>query len=313
MVSRFKVISSPFMVGDSAALFHITVPWLLGFVEAGSHSQLVTLPILCSKTVVAAIVLFVEPLKVSSGTSGPAEGGNTAVDDIAATRRSPRLETSPGFSRRPSSPPLQPVAVDSGAAGGGDTGGADSGGPGPGGHSGLGSGAGGSGTGGVGATGIRDAGAGGVGGTGAAGTGGAGAGGTRGTGAAGAGGARARGTRGAGARGVGAVGRAVAGGIAARGSGTVESYLPDVPDPESDLACATSPTVTRFLATLVTDPSFESTAASSLVTELVDFAASYHLDYVTGLVTESESDSPPSIEGELTLGSDVLEDRQFEH
>ncbi|CAI7862377.1 unnamed protein product [Closterium sp. NIES-53] len=36
--------SRAFMVGDNVALFHITVPWLLGFVGAGSHSQLVTLP-----------------------------------------------------------------------------------------------------------------------------------------------------------------------------------------------------------------------------------------------------------------------------
>ncbi|CAI7838548.1 unnamed protein product [Closterium sp. NIES-53] len=48
------------------------------------------------------------------------------------------------------------------------------------------------------------------------------------------------------------------------------SSLPDVPDPESHLAHAASPTVTRLLAT---DLSFESTAASALVIELVDFAA----------------------------------------
>ncbi|CAI7808040.1 unnamed protein product [Closterium sp. NIES-54] len=36
--------SRPFVVGDSVALFHITVPQLLGFVGAGSHSQPVTLP-----------------------------------------------------------------------------------------------------------------------------------------------------------------------------------------------------------------------------------------------------------------------------
>ncbi|CAI7788198.1 unnamed protein product [Closterium sp. NIES-53] len=51
------------------------------------------------------------------------------------------------------------------------------------------------------------------------------------------------------------------------------SSLPHVPDPESDLARAASPTVPRLLATVVTDPSFESTAASALVAELVDFAA----------------------------------------
>ncbi|CAI7848335.1 unnamed protein product [Closterium sp. NIES-54] len=57
------------------------------------------------------------------------------------------------------------------------------------------------------------------------------------------------------------------------------SSLPDGPDPESDSLHAASPTVTRFLATAVTDPLFESTAASALVTELVDFAAACRLDY----------------------------------
>ncbi|CAI7776139.1 unnamed protein product [Closterium sp. NIES-53] len=52
-----------------------------------------------------------------------------------------------------------------------------------------------------------------------------------------------------------------------------ESSLPALADPASDSLHAASPTVTRLLATVVTDPSFESTAASALVTELVDFAA----------------------------------------
>ncbi|CAI7797207.1 unnamed protein product [Closterium sp. NIES-53] len=43
-----------------------------------------------------------------------------------------------------------------------------------------------------------------------------------------------------------------------------KSSLPSLADPESDSLRATSPTVTRFLATVVTDPSFESTAASAL-------------------------------------------------
>ncbi|CAI7921544.1 unnamed protein product [Closterium sp. NIES-53] len=90
------------------------------------------------------------------------------------------------------------------------------------------------------------------------------------------------------------------------------SSLPDVPNPESDLAHAASPTVTRLLATVVTDPSFESTASSALVAELVNFAATRRLEYVASLVTESESVCPPSIRGELALGSNVLEDRQFE-
>ncbi|CAI7759587.1 unnamed protein product [Closterium sp. NIES-54] len=70
----------------------------------------------------------------------------------------------------------------------------------------------------------------------------------------------------------------------------------------------------RFLATTVTDPLFESTAASALVAELVDFAAACRLDYATSLVAESASASvcPPSVEGECALGTDVLEDRQEE-
>ncbi|CAI7817237.1 unnamed protein product [Closterium sp. NIES-53] len=88
------------------------------------------------------------------------------------------------------------------------------------------------------------------------------------------------------------------------------SSLPAVPDPESNLAHAASPTVSRLLATVLTDPSFESTAASALVAELVDFAAACRLDYATALVAESASASPPSAGGECALGTDVLEDRQ---
>ncbi|CAI7774599.1 unnamed protein product, partial [Closterium sp. NIES-53] len=89
-----------------------------------------------------------------------------------------------------------------------------------------------------------------------------------------------------------------------------ESSLPAVPDPECDLALAASPTVSRLLATVVTDPSFESTAASALVAELVDFAAASRLDYATALVAESDSASPSSLRGECAVGTDVLEDRQ---
>ncbi|CAI5469280.1 unnamed protein product [Closterium sp. Yama58-4] len=87
------------------------------------------------------------------------------------------------------------------------------------------------------------------------------------------------------------------------------SSLPDVPDPESDRFRAEHPTVTRLLATVVTDPSFESTAASALVAELVDFAAACRLDYAASLVAESESVCPPSVGGECALSTDVLEDR----
>ncbi|CAI6008485.1 unnamed protein product [Closterium sp. NIES-65] len=90
------------------------------------------------------------------------------------------------------------------------------------------------------------------------------------------------------------------------------SSLPALADPESDSLRAASPTVTRLLATAVTDPSFESSAASALVTELVDFAARCRLDYAASLVAESESACPPSVGGECALGTDVLEDRQEE-
>ncbi|CAI7900808.1 unnamed protein product, partial [Closterium sp. NIES-53] len=63
------------------------------------------------------------------------------------------------------------------------------------------------------------------------------------------------------------------------------SSLPDGPDPESDSLRAASPTVTRFLATAVTDPLFESSASASA------------------------SVCPPSVGGECALGTDVLEDR----
>ncbi|CAI7910278.1 unnamed protein product [Closterium sp. NIES-54] len=71
---------------------------------------------------------------------------------------------------------------------------------------------------------------------------------------------------------------------------------------------AASPTISGLLATVVTNPSFESTTASALVAEMVDFAAACRLDYATALVAESESASPPSVGGECALGTDVLED-----
>ncbi|CAI5957103.1 unnamed protein product [Closterium sp. NIES-64] len=90
------------------------------------------------------------------------------------------------------------------------------------------------------------------------------------------------------------------------------SSLPALADPGSDSLRATSPTVMRLLATVVTDPSFESAAASALVAQLVDFAARCRLDYAASLVVESESVCPPSVRGECALGTDVLEDRQEE-
>ncbi|CAI7749090.1 unnamed protein product [Closterium sp. NIES-54] len=91
-----------------------------------------------------------------------------------------------------------------------------------------------------------------------------------------------------------------------------ESSLPVLADPASDSLRAASPTVARLLSTVVTDPSFESTAASALVAELVDFAACCRLDYAASLVAESASVCPPSVGGECALSTDVLEDRQEE-
>ncbi|CAI7877698.1 unnamed protein product [Closterium sp. NIES-53] len=90
------------------------------------------------------------------------------------------------------------------------------------------------------------------------------------------------------------------------------SSLPVLADPESDSLRAARPTVTRLLSIVVTDPSFESAAASALVAELVDFAACCRLDYAAGLVAESVSVCPPSVGGECALSTDVLEDRQEE-
>ncbi|CAI7792028.1 unnamed protein product [Closterium sp. NIES-54] len=80
-----------------------------------------------------------------------------------------------------------------------------------------------------------------------------------------------------------------------------QSSLPEVPDPESDRARAASLIVSRLLAIAVTDPSFESAAASALVAELLDFAAACCLDYAFALVAESVPTSPPSI-GEAITG-----------
>ncbi|CAI6003035.1 unnamed protein product [Closterium sp. NIES-65] len=90
------------------------------------------------------------------------------------------------------------------------------------------------------------------------------------------------------------------------------SFLPALADLESDSLRAASPTVTRLLATAVSDPSFDSAATSALVAELDDFAAHCRLDHAVSLVAESESVSPPSVGGECALRTDVLEDWQKE-
>ncbi|CAI7844154.1 unnamed protein product [Closterium sp. NIES-53] len=68
-----------------------------------------------------------------------------------------------------------------------------------------------------------------------------------------------------------------------------ESSLHVLADPVSDSLRAASPTVARLLSTVITDPSFESTAASALVAELVAFAAQCRLDYAASLIAASAS------------------------
>ncbi|CAI7887045.1 unnamed protein product [Closterium sp. NIES-54] len=70
------------------------------------------------------------------------------------------------------------------------------------------------------------------------------------------------------------------------------SSLSHVPDPKSDLVQTASLIVTRLLAIVVIDLSFESATASTLVAELLDFAALCRLDYAASLVFDSSC--PPS-------------------
>ncbi|CAI7758851.1 unnamed protein product [Closterium sp. NIES-53] len=204
------------------------------------------------------------------------------------------------------------------------------------------------GTGGAGVSAVGVAGAAGPGSAHTRGTGGAGAAGTRGActrgvGAAGAGGAVSAGdvrgaTRAAGTGGAGGIasarspdaakarGAASAGGArGATGAAGVKirpalpvctgRRIPRPPPPPVHgthimaLPRATSPTVPRLLATVVTDPSFEYTAASALVDQLVDLAVACRLEYATSLLAEFESGCPPSVGRECALSTDVLEDR----
>ncbi|CAI7816216.1 unnamed protein product [Closterium sp. NIES-54] len=171
-----------------------------------------------------------------------------------------------------------------------------------------------------GARGVGDAGAGGAGVTG-------GAGGTGGTAAAGPGAGDPMESRAAGARGSDAGGARVggarvggtgAGGVGAAGDGAPASPLP-APSPYSEqignltkhrelASCPVSPVRTarriarsrpppfRGTNAMALRPSFEYAAASTLVAELLDFAAACRLDYATALVVASASTSPPSIE-----------------
>ncbi|CAI7835035.1 unnamed protein product [Closterium sp. NIES-53] len=281
-----------------------------------------------TSTVYAHPSIVLSCLVVPSASSGSTEGGDPTAADTAISRRSPRLETPPGFPPRTSSPPLQPVAVDfggPGVVGGGDAGGA--------------------GYGVATSGGARSPRVGGVGGTGA--------------GGAGAGGALQSLPRRpifleqpssslpettptcttppllfpprdsplpAPARyvplSVSLTGRREPVSCAASPAPSrvtpepvvlplpPPSSLPAVPDPVSDLARAARPTIPCCLAVLVTAPASSLAAACALVAELAGFATTCRRAYLAGLV--SASSSPPSVGGELALGCDVLEDRQFE-
>ncbi|CAI7754105.1 unnamed protein product [Closterium sp. NIES-54] len=97
----------------------------------------------CTSIVHAAAPLFLWPFAVqyaseqlnlwshvshpeTSPTLRPAQRGDPTPTATVTPRCSARLAVPPGFPPRPSSLPLQPVAVDSGAVGGGAAGGADS-------------------------------------------------------------------------------------------------------------------------------------------------------------------------------------------
>ncbi|CAI7904645.1 unnamed protein product [Closterium sp. NIES-53] len=91
-----------------------------------------------------------------------------------------------------------------------------------------------------------------------------------------------------------------------------ESSHSEFPDPGSDHTRTASPTVSCLFATVVSDPSFESTAASVLVVELLDFAAACRLDYATALAAEFESCpaalgfAPSTADPSLSLRTDTL-------
>ncbi|CAI7757458.1 unnamed protein product [Closterium sp. NIES-54] len=90
------------------------------------------------------------------------------------------------------------------------------------------------------------------------------------------------------------------------------SSLRDGPDLDSDSLRAARPTVTRFLATAVTDPLFCWCNPTVCIRLVVRVRACMY--FTTSLVAESASASvcPPSVEGECALSTDVLEDRQEE-
>ncbi|CAI7878932.1 unnamed protein product [Closterium sp. NIES-53] len=263
--------------------------------------------------------------RVTAGAGGT--GGTAAADPGSARTRGTGAVGTGGAGGTGAGDPTEPGAVGAGGSGAGGSGayGARAGGAGAGGTGTGGAGAGGAGAGGTGAGGAGAGGAGVV----DPGAGGAGAGGAGGTGA---GGTSQPPSQSASPLPAPSPYTEQSGGLTERREPPSRPASPvctgcRVPCPRpppvagthamalrpssipSDHARAASPTVSCLLTTVVTDPSYESTTASALVAELVDFAAACHLDYAFALVAESEFVSPPSVEGECALGTNVLEDR----
>ncbi|CAI7787003.1 unnamed protein product [Closterium sp. NIES-54] len=71
------------------------------------------------------------------------------------------------------------------------------------------------------------------------------------------------------------------------------------------------PVLSRLLASLVTDPRASLSSVFALTAAVTEFASTRYLDYATSLVAAPPI-SPLAIGGELALGCDALEDRQFE-
>ncbi|CAI7751758.1 unnamed protein product [Closterium sp. NIES-53] len=81
--------------------------------------------------------------------------------------------------------------------------------------------------------------------------------------------------------------------------------------PITDYYRAARPVVSLILASLVTDPRVSPSSVSALTAAVADFASTCRLDYATRVVA-APPPCPLSVEGESSLGCDVLEDRQFE-
>ncbi|CAI7752299.1 unnamed protein product [Closterium sp. NIES-54] len=87
--------------------------------------------------------------------------------------------------------------------------------------------------------------------------------------------------------------------------------LPVSSTPISDNYRASRPVVSRVLTSLVTDPRASPSSICTLTDDVADFAGTRRLDFATHVVAAPPA-RPLTTGGEFSLGSDVLEDRQFE-